>query len=214
MDDKQRRLKNAIKTFLGIIAIIFIYFVFIAISRIGETKTTFIVIPENSEIYVNDKRTKGLSIYLSQGKYSVSARSEGYEEDTVEINVVKNAKDVILLPKPVSQEALTFLSNNPEVQSRRESLGGQRADQDGQKLIDKNRLLPKLPYTDILGPFSIDYSLTPSTNDKVALIISDSSPDGRQNALKWIRQQNQDPSEYEIIYQDFVNPLALEDIGE
>ena len=71
-------------------------------------------------------------------------------------------------------------------------------------------MISKLPYSDVTGPFTIDYGPSTTRKDGVFLLISDSSPRGRVNAFKWIRQQGYDPTDFEIVYTNVANPLAKE----
>ena len=65
-----------------------------------------------------------------------------------------------------------------------------------------------MPYIDILGPFSIDYGPSKIQPDGMVLFVSDSSPGGRQKALKWIRENNQEPTDLEIVFSDYLSPLT------
>ena len=73
-------------------------------------------------------------------------------------------------------------------------------------------LLKELPYIDRY--FRVDYgpgvkSKDPATS--TAIYIRASSPENRQMALSWIRQQGFDPVDYEITFKSFDNPFASGD---
>lgn len=73
---------------------------------------------------------------------------------------------------------------------------------------DNNPTNLDLPYFDSDGPFTVDYSSGADLRyDKPFIKITDSTPSGRVSALKWIREQGYDPSDLDIRYIDFVNPL-------
>lgn len=207
MLNNQNRTRKIIKLLLIVLVICFLYFVIVLFSRSGEAKVTFKILPDASELFINNKKVNGRNTYLAPGKYTVSARAQGYKDDTTEITIGDESKQVILLPQPESQEILAFLEKNPQIQAQREALGGQKNDAIGQKITENNPLLAKLPHTEITGPFSINYSLTPSSDGRYTIFIQDSSPTGRQNAIAWIRNQGFNPSELLIIFADFKNPL-------
>lgn len=66
-------------------------------------------------------------------------------------------------------------------------------------------ILYNLPVTDINGPFTIEYLYTKDGVDYIK--ITDSSPQGRVNALHWLRERGIDPTELIIQFEDFKNPL-------
>ncbi len=65
------------------------------------------------------------------------------------------------------------------------------------------------PITDINGPFTIEYIYTKNGVDYIKII--DSSPQGRMNAMHWLRERGIDPTNLDIQFDDFVNPLKGEE---
>ena len=59
--------------------------------------------------------------------------------------------------------------------------------------------------TDLTGPFTITYLGTENSIDKIS--ITNSSPNGRQKAVKWLKDQGYNPSNLDISFVDFINPL-------
>ncbi len=64
------------------------------------------------------------------------------------------------------------------------------------------------PITDINGPFTIEYMYTKDRVDYIK--ITDSSPQGRMNALHWLREHDINPTDLNIRFDDFTNPLGTE----
>lgn len=64
------------------------------------------------------------------------------------------------------------------------------------------------PITDVKGPFTIEYLYTKNHVDYIK--ITDSSPQGRMNAMHWLRERGIDPTELNIKFDDFKNPLISE----
>lgn len=179
------------------------------IPKIGKTKVSINVSPSDSMISINNKPSSRGVKYLKPGKYTFTAKRDGFSDDTIALELQNISQEIQLIPSPITQAAFDFLKNNPKIQIEREALGAQRSEQTGQKITNTNPLISKLPYTDIDGPFTIAYALTPSSDGTVDIIISDSSPEGRENAIKWIKSQGVDPSDLNLIFYDFQNPLLV-----
>ncbi len=81
------------------------------------------------------------------------------------------------------------------------------------KTVVGEAILKQLPYTDTSGPYTIDidYSKNSDNNCTSSLVITDSSPQGRMNALHWLRQNGIDPTDVIIEFDDFTNPLQKGD---
>ncbi|MEO5948774.1 MAG: hypothetical protein ABIP74_00010 [Candidatus Saccharimonas sp.] len=69
-------------------------------------------------------------------------------------------------------------------------------------------LVGNIPHVDVSGPYSIDYGERSAAETMASLVISDSTPDGRIAAIKWIAEQGVDPTTIDIRYDEYVNPLT------
>lgn len=192
----------------AVILLIIIIFLSLLVSRDGETKVIINAVPKDSEVFMNGEAIKNGTYYLRSGKYTFTAKKSGFKDDSQKITVGTETITVGLIPSPDSDEARNYLVNNPNVQAAREAIGGQRANQKGLKLEQQTPLIKSLPYTDITGPFSIDYGPSDTRKGGTVIIISNSSPEGRINAIKWIKQQGFDPVDMEMRFDDFTNPLV------
>lgn len=207
MQGQNRRKKLMIIIGVAIIAFL-LYQLIIFFSRQGETKVEIIVVPDDSAVSVNNETIKGKTLYLGQGDYTFSATKDGWTTDTQSVQVGKDALQVGLIPEPSSEEVKQYLKDNPNIQLQREAIGGLRANLKGQKIQDQNPLIEFLPYSQESPPFSIDYGLSKERKGDIFLLISDSTPNGREAAMDWIRLQGVDPTDLEIYFSDFPNPLA------
>lgn len=197
-------------TIAGLILALYItYSIVMAIVHSGKIKVTVNVLPQNSKITLNGKPA-GKTLYLSPGNYTFAASADGWKTDTQKVAINKSAHDVYLLPIPESQQARDLVKNNSKFQAEREELGGDRFNLQNQQALQKHPILKYLPYTQSTPPFSIDYGLTDGVNGDLKLVISNSSPNGREAAIDWIRQHGEDPTNMNIVFQDFSNPLGPE----
>lgn len=203
-------LKQRLYVILVLFICLIVFGIYIAIDRVGKEKVSITVIPTDSQVYLDDKKINSGEIYLTEGTYTFTAKKDGFKSDSQVIKVVKGGVSVGLLPVPDSEEAKKWLENNPTLQTQREGIAGDMAALRGRYIEDQTPLIKELPYTDINAPFSIDYGASPTRKYGVIIYISNSTPYGRQAALKWIRQQGSNPSDLEVYYNDFTNPITEE----
>lgn len=184
------------------------YKIVLQLSRAGETAVNIIVLPDDSNVFINDQASDSGTTYLKPGTYKFTARREGFKDDSREIKIENEPVDVELLPSPNSDAAYQLIENDPDLQAQREVMGGRRAATSGLSREEQTPLIAFLPTTQVTGPFTINYGPSETRKDGVFLEIIDSSPEGRTNALKWIRERDQDPTDLEIRFLDFANPLV------
>lgn len=180
----------------------------ITASRIGKTDVTFEVAPAEAKIVVNGKNLSPGSNYMSPGKYKVFISSPNYKKTEKDIVVSKEAQYVGIILEPANNEMIQKINNDPKIYLLREAIGGQLAGITSSKIRSTTPLINQLPYIDVNGPFAIDYGRSFLQKNGSAIIISDSSPEGRVNAVKWIRSQGYDPTNLDIHFDDFINPLV------
>lgn len=176
--------------------------------RLGKTAVDIQVLPKNSEVTVNGVEYENGKTYLKPGTYEFVAKYPDFSDAKKTVTITKESAEVILLPEPNTEAANELLKNNPDLQRQREALGGREANLKGLEQEKKTPIITLLPYSDLTAPFSIDYGPSEYRKDDVVIIISNSTPDGRDYALRWIRQQGYDPANLEIVFDDFVNPLT------
>lgn len=184
-----------------------IYQVGVSVSRIGENKVTVNIVPKDAKITVNGKPAPSNAIYLGPGNYNISGSKTGWKTASQSIKMGKSSIEVFLIPVPESDQAKA-LASKPNIRRQREEIGSKFANSQGQQTENQNPLITALPYTSVDGPFSIDYGPSTARKNGVIYIISNSSPEGRQNALRWIKEHGQDPTDLQIEYDGFVNPLV------
>ncbi len=197
------RMYVIIALFAAIVVIVLIGFA----TRLGKTAVTIKTIPADSKITINGKSAGAGMAYLKPGVYHFKAELDGWLPDEQTIKISGKSTAVYLLPTPNSDKATQWINDHPNLTLERESLGSEAADQTGTSIRQQNPIINLLPYTDISGPFQIDYGMDPDHNNRLFLLISYSTPDGRQAALKWIRSQGYDPTNLDIRFKDFHNPL-------
>lgn len=193
---------------IGLAVVLFVtYNIVLAVTRIGEVKVSINVIPKDSKVTVNGKPSSKRTLYLSPASYTFTASAEGWKTDTQQVAISKASGEVYLLPSPESQAVQDFLRKNPKIQIERETLGGKRVALQNQEALGQNPILKYLPYTNDSPPFTIDYGPAEAGKGNILLLVSNSSPNGRQAAIDWIRQHGEDPTNMEIKFTGFTNML-------
>lgn len=200
--------KRLIYLLIALLVVIVCWWLVGIISRAGKAQLTINVAPRAVDISINGKPGHGGVNYLKPGEYMVVAKKDGFSKVTKSVTVNSN-QSVNMLLEPQTQEAQDYLNNNPEERRAYENLTATIAQEKGDAQRASTPLILDLPYDDLEGPFSIDYG--PDSKDGeggVIILVSNSTAKGRQAALKWIMDQGQKPSELNIVYSDFINPLG------
>lgn len=203
------QLKKLINISLLIVFIIFVIVAVIYLPRVGKVRLEVVVVPEKSTITLNDQPIQAGVHYLDPGIYVLKASYTGYIDDTRTVNLQQEPTYIALLPEANSADAKKFLANNPDIQSQREALAGYNANTQGAELRSSNPVIEKLPYIDPQSLYAIDYGVTDTSPRQLFLVISNSSPEGRQNAITWLKGQNVNINTTDIRYGDYKNPLVL-----
>ncbi len=210
MDNTQPKIspRKLLLVFVVMVLVFAGYKIGLAISRRGMTPVTIYVAPSDSQVYIDGDESKSGVVYMTPGKYDFSAAREDFKEDKKTKSVGDKPVNVYLLPTPSNAAGAAYIRNNIEVQAEQASVYDKMASEQHDNLSKNSPLLNKLPYTDIENYFSIDYGASETRKDNIELVVSNSTSEGRLNALKWIRQQGYDPTDFEVKFVDFDNPLA------
>jgi hypothetical protein len=195
---------------LKLLSVIFVVVLFaFIITRIGQKKAnvSLTLSPSVADVVVdNTKKVEQGKFYLAPGSHKLSVTMGGFAEKSVNFDVTKGqvtTLSVILLPN--SRVGFDWLKNHPEEAARREGLGGKEFEQTGNAVASKLPLVDELPFIDQF--FRVDYGPSiahPDDSSAVALYIKYYSPEGKQQALAWLKFKGYDPSKLEIIYQDAI----------
>jgi hypothetical protein len=193
---------------MGAIALLMIYAIFYFAVRAGKTSVTLAAVPNDASITMDGKSVRAGEIFLSPGKYTFVAHKEGFTDDKQVVTVGNDDLIVGLTPNPASQEAYSWLKNNPDAVKAREAYGGMNAERNGAAIRDKNPIMKLLPYYDPEGLFAINFGVDKSRDNGIFILINNSAPEGRQKALQWMERQGFNPAELNIRFGDFENPLT------
>lgn len=177
-----------------------------SMQRAGKITVTISVLPADALITI-DGKPSGAAAYVTPGPHTFTAKKSGFKDATATLQISDTLNTVTLLPAPDSPAARTWASETAN-RTQLEEMGAAAASERGSSLQSQYPLIAKLPHTEINGPFAIDYGYAGEDSTQIYFIIHDSTPDGRVNALRWIRDQGIDPTDLDIRYDEYINPLT------
>jgi len=187
----------ALVTVLGLAVINFV-------GRYGKIAVKVVLVPADSTLTIDGKKSRAGTIYFSKKKHTLVAKRQYFTTatKTVDFSSYKSSQTLYLTPSPDSQAALNYLTAHPDAQAQRESIAGVRAGV-AQQQLSKDKLLTFLPYTAAGFEYVVDYSTDgqPDGSQKVTIYIEANTDQAKQDALAWIKSKKIDPSSLTIVYE-------------
>lgn len=199
-------MRPVVKFYLGIFVLLAIVALILpGIAHHGKIKVALVAVPADSSIYIDGQKSHAGNLYIKPGQHTFLATRALFSDYKTSLNI-RSSQTIDLLPSPDSQAAKDYLVQHPSVQQQREQIGGQQFANSSQSLAQNNPIITQLPYTDVNGPFTINYGIAGINH--VYLIVSNSSPNGRKAAIEWLVGQGYNPTTGDIHFADFTNPLT------
>lgn len=205
MRTDQPNTKKIIILALAVAIMILLFFMIQGFSRSSKIATTIEVMPKDSIVKMDGKTISSGTLYVKPGEHVFTAEKSGFNTAKSTIIIAKDNHYAGLTPDPVSADAISW-AKQPQNALEIERIGGIRSENSGKDASLKNPIIDRLPYSDILGPFTVDYAFDATDSTKTHIVISNSTPNGRVKALQWIRDQGFDPANLTINFEDFNNP--------
>lgn len=191
------------------VLIVIIIGIFFSVNRMGKVKVSIDVLPNDSTLFVNGKKVDK-TVYLEPGTYTFAAKKDGFVDATSVMVISEENNTVTLLPEAQSDEAIRWRERSAD-QAIMESMGGKAADERGVSLRERYPLINSLPYEHVTDNFfSVHFGFEGDNNSSIYFIVGDANPAGRVDALNWIRSQNIEPTDLDIRFENFKNPLTGE----
>jgi hypothetical protein len=175
------------------------------VSRAGKIPIAIEVAPSIAQSKIDGKSVSSGTVYVSKGKHTLSASLPDFSTETQTLIIGGDTQTFSIALRPVNPAGQKFLADNPQYQSEREAVSGRETQ--GRLAVDQTPLINQLPVTNLAAPYKIDFSQSKSRKNGTIILIGGSSPEGRQKALQWIRSKGYDPTDLEIQFTDFSNPL-------
>ena len=196
---------------IGIITILLfiLYFSFTFVDRVNKTAVRVQFFPIDARVTLDNRSVKNGTIYLEPGVYQVEASREGFDSysDTFRVETPKPA--LALMLNPVTIEAKEMLNKTQKNDyERARKLSYEIKEEYGRNFIEKNPITKKLPYKNFT--YSIGYIRDQSDPSGNSILITIYAIEGyKQSALYRIRELGYDPTDFNIIFNDYENPFLL-----
>lgn len=193
---------------LGFVLIIS-YAIFSAVQRTGKIEVTVASSPDDAEIVIDGKKASNGANYLEPGNHTFTATKQGWQDAEINLTISEEVNRVNLILIPASTEATAWLNENPDEIIKREAFASSNAQLSGLATRKEYPIINKLPRSDIVGPYKIDYGFD-DQDGHLFLLVSYSSTDGRKNAVEWLRSEGYKMSDLDVVFSDYLNPLVSE----
>lgn len=196
-----------------ITAIAVVFFVIVAvftvtsIDHIGKSPVYVSTVPSDATVKFNSTNRGNGTQWMPAGTYTVTVQKDGFEtvKRTVIVDDKKSQNVVAVSLIAVSSEAKKWADDHATDYRKNEAYGAIEASVNGDYFTQRNPITTKLPYVDpyfTLGYVSHD-------NQTISLTIETPSPRYRYFAIEKLRQMGYDPTDFDIVFKDFKNPLEI-----
>ena len=199
-----RRNKIIILTILLITLVGLISVVVISLRRPSGIAVQVTTVPKDAKIVANNKKIRNGTTYLEPGSYKVEISKKGFA--TIKSTIVINANRTYIQEalSPVSESAKAWAAKNNRLYMEFEGLAGKTAQKTGENFYKRNPIAYLLPIDKLV--YKIGY--LENEQGSITLTVHAVTPEQRTAALQQIRDWGYDPTDYEIEFVDYVNPLA------
>ena len=199
------------KRIISIVAICFFglliaWSVVTLIGRIGKLPLQISVVPSDASITINGGSYHNGTVWIKAGTYTMTVEKSGFttQKKSVAVTDQKDKNVVAVSLVAESDDAKKWADQHKDEYSKNEQYGAIEADQAGKYFSAKNPITDKLPFKDPY--FTISYQARDDLSIK--LLVDTPSPRYRFYAIEKIRELGYDPTDFEIEFSDFHNPLG------
>lgn len=165
------------------------------------------VVPGGSTVTVNGRGVRSGELKVKPGKYTVKASKKGFETYAEDFDLKKNdSKFFGAALVSNSPETANWYKDHPKDQQIAESVSTKLAEEGSSEALSNAPLIRALPLIGAGSTYRIDYGydrkLTGKANMPI-IYVSANTAEARQRALRWIRHQGVDISEYKIVFKEY-----------
>lgn len=199
--------KKNLTIIIATLAIIFIVLVLTLILNKPKPVTTginILVVPSDSEIFIDSKKASTGINAATPGKHSVEARHTNFYTQQTFVTVSDGQISFLPIELPPSNGAgQEWVQANSKAFLDLEGLGSKASEKQGEALSKTYPIITNLPI-DSTPDYRIDYGVSekyPNDAKKIAIYISFNTPSDKISALQNIYNLGFDPSDYEIIFE-------------
>ena len=194
---------------IGVIAIaVFAFLTYTAIVYGGKVKVMLYPAPSDAQVLIDGKVTTDRTVYLEPKKYTITASKDGYEGFSKDVYLEKDQGEasIALSLDAKTDTAKKEKQENTSEYLTNEGIAGKQANADGQRFRNKNPIVSKLPFKNIL--YTIGYRSDTNDPSGMSIIIEVDANEGRRgDVIKQIERWGYDPTELNIQFRNYENPF-------
>jgi len=174
----------------------------------GNNTIDIEVTPSRSSITLDGKRVSEGKSRVPDGKHTIKVMHKGFEtqEQTVEISGSEELYVGIPL-SPNSSETYNWYKEHDKDKQKADAMASKTYDQNSSNMTQSNPIVAHLPLPYGQERYAIDYAPSQINNNGIIIQITAEDSRGRQYALQQIKDWGYDPTDLEIEFLDFNNPL-------
>lgn len=197
---------------LTIVTVGFLSAFYIVRSSGSSAQLAIEVAPSGSSMKLNGRGVRGGVSKVKPGKYKVTFSYKGFSTVSKDLELAKGDNRYVgVALVSDSPSTANWYQKHPADAKKSEAISSKSFDQSSTDLGINNPIIRHLPLGYNQQEFAIDYKQADNDPTRIVLLITGKTPKSHQYALKQIREWGFDPTDYEIVFSDFVNPFEARD---
>jgi hypothetical protein len=178
--------------------------IFTAVRSQSMGSVSLVVVPDDSTVLTDGVAApKSLNLKVSAGKHTIKVSRKGFAVQTKSFTIKSGEKQSYnFYLEPNGPDGYIWRAQHPNEALAGETYAGQQFDKANDIATKENPIMKDLPT--IGSTYQIDYGTSVAHPDKqgaIAIYITASTDQGKQDALDWFAAFGYKPKDYEIIYQ-------------
>jgi hypothetical protein len=178
----------------------------LSIERQGKIAVPMQVVPSDAEVYLdNTERLSSDTVYITSGTHDITVKKAGFSTVTKSYRIkTYNEPAIYISLVGESEDAKKWQQAHNNEYKKLEVLAAEQAAKYSQSFSERNPIVKALPVKDPY--FTISYRNV--DDESVRLTIWGTSPRYREFAIDHLRKIGFEPTDYEIEFTGFKNPLG------
>lgn len=179
--------------------------------RQGKLAVNIKIIPSSAKVFIDDKPigTRSGEIYVTPGEHTIKISNDGFKshENTFHAREWYTPGQYVGLA-PETEEATKWYNKNRKKYKEIELAIYRESQEYGKNFNERWPIVKILPLKDPY--FTISYRLMQESGD-IYLTVKGTSPRYREFAIKHLRKQGFEPTDYNIEFLGYENPLETKE---
>ncbi len=187
---------------ISIIIFILIIGFFIFENPFNNSSTLKILVTPTSSLIKLNNSTSSIGIHhLRPGNYTITVSHPGFKTQSKSFSIKKNnTKFIGIILQPNTAKTANFYQTNNYQEQMVEAISSNNNLTGAISSVSSEPIIKYLPY---IGPnlqYKINYSVDPKNSKTPYITITANNPQGRQDALSFIKSKGIDPTYLNIVF--------------